>query len=194
MTEARGRGPRKGEGGRPAYRLDDDPDRRIVVCALWFWNDPEVQRSSAILQLLDALFTPYPTVELSLGTQLIGGTEYGRLSVTNTMPDRAPDRRTHQDQRRNVAPDRRPLSAPSGEAFRKSRLQLLQEKINHYRNKPLNEREESFYRTCNVAFAELARGNHALAIFALASAGWTISEAEGKRLAAILASKHADII
>ena len=49
------RGPPKGEGGRPRYALHDDPDRLIVIAALWFWDDV----SALSLQMLDFLFAPH---------------------------------------------------------------------------------------------------------------------------------------
>ena len=56
MTQApRKRGPRKGDGGRPAYKIHDDPDRWIIVTALWLRDDPKDHRSFAVLQMLDYL-------------------------------------------------------------------------------------------------------------------------------------------
>jgi len=190
MNTARKRGPCKGEGGRPAYRLDTDPDRKIIVAALWYWRTDKEQRSFEVLQLLDNLLTPHDVIELELGTQMIDGTEHECLTVKNTVPDRDNDRRTHKDQRRNIAPDRRPLSAPDRESFRKSRLQLLRAKIDRYRNKKLGKLETAYCSQCDLAFGLLAIGDYARAMFTLATVQWEISEVEGKRLAAILTSKR----
>jgi hypothetical protein len=178
-----------GDGGRPAYRLYTDPDRKIIVAALWYWRrDPEKQRSFAVLQLLDSLFTPYDAIELELGTKEIRGEEFGYLAVTNTAPDRSTDGRTHTKPDRNIAPDRRPLSAPDREAFRKSRLQLLQAKVDRYRNKKLDELEIAYCSHCYLAFELLAIGDPR-ARFTFATVQWEISEAECKRLAAIFDSE-----
>jgi hypothetical protein len=171
------RGPRKGDGGRPAYRLDTDPDRRVIVAALWYWRTREAQRSFEVLQLLDNLFAPADVIDIESGDN--------RLTITNTA-DRIPGRRNHKDVQRNVAPDRRPWAAPNGKAFRKSRLQDLRDKIDRCRRAKLTGPSLAFYNHSILGLGLLAIGNP-MAQFALASAGWTISEVEGKRLAAILA-------
>lgn len=153
MSAARKRGPHKGDGGRPALRLYNDPDRKVIKAALWFWRTHEAQRSFEVLQMLDALFTPHDTIKLrppsdqerwelarKCGAQLVD--EKYKLVIENTAPSRAPDTRTHSDAGRNVAPDRRLLSAPDRKAFRKSRLQYLRAKVDYYRGKRLDDREE----------------------------------------------------
>ena len=172
------RGPRKG-GGRRAYRLDQDRDRKIVVAALWFWQTRKAQRSFEVLELLDALFTDNDKINIELGDN--------RLTITNAAGDRRPDRRNHRDTRRNVAPDRRPKAAPNGKAFRKSRLQALRDKIDRYGDAKLTGLEVAFLTHSFVGLGKLSVGDPT-GMFALASAGWTLSEAEGKRLASILAS------
>jgi hypothetical protein len=183
---ARRRGPRPGDGGRPALTLDRDPDRKIIVAALWYWRTHEAQRSFAVLQWLDSLFTLHDVIEL--GTRMIDGAE--RLTVENTAPDRKVNRRAREDERRNIAPDRRPLSAPDLKAFRKSRLQLLRAKVDRYRNKKLDELETAYCSHCDLAFLALVAGDYATAMFTFATVQWGISEVEGKRLAAILTLSH----
>jgi hypothetical protein len=190
MSAARKRGPRKGDGGRPKLRLDTDPDRKIIVAALWYWRTHGAQRSFEVLQLLDNLLTQHDVIELEVGTQMVDGAEYGRLTVINTASDRKADGRTHSDPGRNVAPDRRPLSGPDRGAFRKSRLQLLRAKIDRYRNKRLDKLETAYCSHCDLAFMALAADDPVGAAFIFATVGWEMSEAERKRLAAILAAKH----
>jgi hypothetical protein len=179
------RGPRKGDGGRPALTLDTDPDRKIVVAALWYWRTHEARRSLAVLQWLDALFTPHDVI--NIGTKIIDGAEH--LIVENTEPDRDTDKRPQDEH--GATPDRRPWSAPGRTSFRKSRLQYLRGKVDRYRNKMLDERETAYLSHAEFAFLLLAAGNYPAAMFAFASVQWEISEVEGKRLAAIFALTHA---
>lgn len=172
MSAGRKRGPRKGDGGRPALALDQDPDRKIIIASLWFWRTRDKQRSIQILQLLDFLFTEHDVIAVA--------TEPGKLTLENTTPNR----KTFA----NAPPEYRPLSAPGRRAFRRSRLRRLQQKIEHYRDKNLTEMETAYCTQAFLALEFLAKGNP-MAQFALATVGWTIGNAEGKRLALILSTK-----
>jgi hypothetical protein len=78
------RGPLKGDGGRPKDKLYNDPDRWIIVGALWYKKNPREQRSFAVLQALDNLSTQYDCIELARGTKVKDGIEYGALAIVNT--------------------------------------------------------------------------------------------------------------
>jgi hypothetical protein len=168
----RKQGPRKGDGGRPALTLDQDPDRKIIIASLWFWRTRDKQRSIPILQLLDFLFSEHDVIAVA--------TEPGKLTLENTTPNRATCA--------NAPPEHRPLSAPGGRAFRRSRLRRLQQKIDDYRDKEMTGAELAYCSQAELALAMLATGNP-MAQFTFATVGWEISEAEGKRLALILSAK-----
>ena len=92
-------------------------------------------------------------IEFEFGTRDIDEIQHGVIGVVNTRPERTPDKRTHRDVRRNIAPDHRPLSAPSGKALRRSRIDLLRRKVNHYRTAALSAVDAEF---CRAAFRALA--------------------------------------
>ena len=75
----------------------------------------------------------------------------------------------------------------SREAFRKSRLQYLRDKIDRYRRKTLDAQEVAYLTHVEFAFLSLGAGDYPTAMLAFASAGWEISEVEGKRLREIFA-------
>jgi hypothetical protein len=179
------RGPRKGDGGRPALTLDRDPDRKIIVAALWWWRGHDEQQSFKVLQWLDALFTPYGAIKL--GTETIDGET--RLTVENTSRDRHPGNKRAQD---GNIPDRRLCSAVGREALRKSRLGHLRDKVDSYRSKTLDEQEAAYFSRCAFAFLALAAGDYPTAMLTFASAGWEISEVEGERLREIFTLMSVD--
>jgi hypothetical protein len=86
----RKRGPRQGDGGRPAYKLYDDPDRWVVIGAMWLRDyDPKAQRSYETLQLFDYLLTPHDDIKFEPGEpRMVGGVEYVQVGVVNTAPQR----------------------------------------------------------------------------------------------------------
>jgi hypothetical protein len=183
MTQAaRKRGPHKGDGGRAAYKLHDDPDRWIIIAALWFRDDPKGQRAIETLQALDCLLTAHDSIELALGTTVRDGLEYGCLSITNTAPQRALSSNSNWM-------ERRPLSAPGGRAFRRSRLQLLQRKVDSYRRAKFSEREAKFGSLAFLALDFLAGGRGDLAGPTLAMLGWDMAGPARERLAGILGAK-----
>ena len=177
------RRPRKNAGGRPAYRLDTDPDRKAIVCAiaLWPWS-----RSSTALQLIDALFTPHASVKLrrpsgretralvrKFGAQLVS--ERVVLTVENTASPRLLGVNSAA---------RRPTSEPGGRSFRRSRLQHLQAKVARYRRTKLHplSLEASFFRHAMLGLMAFAAGDVVGAGLLLATIDWTLSEAEQARL------------
>jgi len=170
------RGPRKGEGGRPARKLYDDPDCWIIVAALWLRTDPKDQRAFETLQMLDFLLTPHDSIELARGTRVRDGVEWDCLSITNTTPPRAVA---------SNSPGRRPLSAPGRQAFRRSRLQLLREKVDFYRHAKLSEREARFCQLCFLGLY-FAVGGRVEAVPILKMVGWDLPEAARARLAVII--------
>jgi hypothetical protein len=184
------RGRPKGEGGRPALKLYNDPDRMIVVSALRLGSDPQEQRSLAILQALDFLLTEYDSIEVELGTCVRHGVERGRLSLINTEPPRAPSA--------NFPPDRQPLSAPGRRAFRRSRLRLLRDKVDRYgrasRANELGKREVWFRDLSFLAFDFITNGRWLEAGLVLQKIGWEMNESTRARLAEILSNPPIDAL
>jgi hypothetical protein len=174
----RKRGPKKGDGGRPRLTLYDDPDRWIIVAAMWLRGDPKERRSLATLQALDFLLTPYDSITVELGHAMRDGREWGRLSMENTAPPRAVSA--------NAPPTHRPLSAPSGRAFRRSRLQLLRKKIDHYRRAKLTKQEALFHGLSFLALDFISHGEGLKASAILQRLGWDMNEATRLRLAEII--------
>jgi hypothetical protein len=179
------RGPRKGDGGRPALTLDRDPDRKIIVAALWWFRGHDEQQSFKVLEWLNALFTPHYAIKL--GTKIRDGER--RLTVESTVRDRHVGSKSPQD---GNIPDRRPRSAIDRDSFRKSRLGHLRDKVVSYRSKTLDEQEAAFFSRCALAFLALAAGDYPITMFTFASAGWEISEVEGERLREIFTLMSVD--
>ena len=178
MTQApRKRGPRKGDGGRPAYKIHDDPDRWIIVTALWLRDDPKDHRSFAVLQMLDYLLTPHNSIEVERGSRMVDEVEYGCLSLTNTEPPREPSS--------NCPPDRQALSAPGRRAFRHSRLKHLQEKVGFYQRAKLSEREARFYSLTQLGLDFIVGGRREAGPV-LKMLGWEMTAMARQRLADIL--------
>ena len=100
------RGPVSGSGGRPTYTLSTDPDRVIVITAIYLWDTV----GTAPLQFLDATFSGDNAVKFDFDT-------LGVIGVVNTRPEQKPNWR-----KRNEQPDRKLLSAPGGNALRRSRV------------------------------------------------------------------------
>jgi hypothetical protein len=177
------RGPREGDGGRPRYKLYEDPDRWIVIAALWYSrSDPKEQMGIAHLQALDNLLTKYEKIELALGAlpieeRLRGGIEHRSLSIANTEPPLKVA---------TNSPARRPLSAPGGMTARRSRLQGLQFKVQQWQRARLNKSEELWKGLCHLALDFMAMGEPDKALPLLAKVGWDLPEAARKRLAEIL--------
>ena len=162
--------------GRPALTLYNGPDRQIIVAALKLISDPKDPRSLAILQALDFLLTPYDSIAVELGGD--------RLSLINTEPPHAISA--------NSPPDRQPLSAPGGRAFRRSRLKLLREKVDKYRRAKLAKQEELFRDLSFLAFDFIAHGRRLEAGRILQALGWEMTDATRSRLAAILSNPPSD--
>ena len=63
MRKRRKGEPLKSNGGRPALRLYNDPDRWIVIMELWLKDDPREQRSHGRLydrlEAFDLLLSPH---------------------------------------------------------------------------------------------------------------------------------------
>jgi hypothetical protein len=151
----RRRGPKPGRGGRPTYTLGTDPDRFIVTAGLWLWTN----QGSVGLQLLDAILAPHDAVEFKFETKEIDGETHGVIGVVNTRPEREPDKRTHRDEGRNVAPDRKRHSAPSGKALRRARLDHLRRKIARYRDEELSDADAAFCRAATDAWRAVQFGD-----------------------------------
>jgi hypothetical protein len=179
------RGPREGDGGRPSYKLYEDPDRWIVIAALSYRSDPKEQRGIAQLQALDNILTKYEKIELALGAlpieeRLRDGIEHRSLTIANTERDLA---------LATNSPARRPLSAPGGMTARRSRLQGLQFKAQQWQLARLNKSEELWKGLCHLALDFMAMGEPDKALPILAKVGWDLPEAARNRLAEILPAK-----
>jgi hypothetical protein len=129
------RGPVSGSGGRPTYTLGTDPDRLIVITAIWFWD----AIGSNPLQFLDAIFSGDDAVKFDFDT-------LGRLGIVNTRAEREPEWRTYSDVERNIAPDRRHLTAPNGDVLRKTRIDQLRRKVARYREMGLSAEDAQYCR------------------------------------------------
>lgn len=179
MTAQRKRGPRKGDGGRPAYTLVDDPDRFVIVAALWFGDDRKGRRAYETLQALDFLLTRHD-ISLEVAPDLVQIPGLGArrvLSLTNPEPSRRLARNS---------PARRPHSAPGGAAFRRSRLQLLREKVDRYSRAKLTKREVWFRDVAWLGLDFVAHGRLIEAAPVFAAIGWQIDESVASRLLGIL--------
>jgi hypothetical protein len=169
------RGPRKGDGGRPKgemIRIYDDPDRLIIETARWLRKDPREQRTKALLQALDFLFTPHDCIGLA-----IERVEYGALGITNTTPLRLPTRNS---------PARKLHSAPGGAALLKSRVQNLQEKMIRFQMVRPNKKENLWRGLFHLALDFLAHGEVSKGVALLNSAGIDLPLAARKRFVEIL--------
>jgi hypothetical protein len=184
----RERGPHKGEGGRPALTLYNDPDYWIIVAALKILTDPKDQQTLAILQALDFLLTEYDSIEVELGTCVRDGVERGRMSLINTQPPRAPHTILS-----NFPPDRPTWAAPGGRALRRSRLKILREKVDHYRRAKLGRKEEMFRGLSSLALDFIVHGRMIEAGTILQKLGWEMNDATRSRLAAILSNPPGEL-
>ena len=171
------RGPRKGDGGRPAsscttIRTDGSSSRR---CG-WATIQRPIDRST-YFKLLDFLLTPHDSIEVALGTRMLDGVAWGCLTMTNTEPPREPSS--------NCPPDRQALSAPGRRAFRHSRLKHLQEKVGFYQRAKLSEREARFYSLTQLGLDFIVGGRREAGPV-LKMLGWEMTAMARQRLADIL--------
>jgi hypothetical protein len=181
------RGPRKGDGGRRQLRLYNDPDRWIIIIALWLRDDPGEQRSATTLEAFDLLLSPHDGIELELGTRMVDGVEFVQLSLTNTQPMRSDGP--------NNLPDHLPRAAPGGQTYRRSRLDALRAKVSFYQRKTLTRFEEKFYTPALMALDMIAGGRPEVADPLLRMVKWEMNEVARARLATLLnAAKNARLL
>jgi hypothetical protein len=179
------RGPPKGEGGRPLVPLFTDPDRFIVITALWLRRgDPIAQRSFPVLQAADNLLTPYDSIELAIDSIEQDGKPYRRLTITNTQAPRA---------LASNSPARRPHAAPGGGALRISRLKNLRKKVQLYQSAQLSKEEVLWRDLCFMALDFIAHGEGLRAAPILVTIGWQLNDAARARLAEILGEGTLDL-
>ena len=175
-SEPRGaRGPRKGRGGRPPLRLYSDPDRFVVIIALWLRDDPREQRSYTTLEAFDLLLSRHDGIELELGTRIVAGVEFVQIGINSTQPLRSNGP--------NNLLDHLPRATPGGQTFRRSRLDDLRAKVAFYQRKDLNALELKFCRPCFMALDMLAGGRPEMADPLLRMVKWDMNEAARERLA-----------
>ncbi len=124
------RGPVSGSGGRPTYTLSTDPDRVIVITAIYLWDTV----GTVPLQFLDATFSGDNAVKFDFDT-------LGVIGVVNTRPEQKPNWR-----KRNEQPDRKLLSAPGGNTLRRSRVDGLRRKVTRYRDTGLSADDAAYCR------------------------------------------------
>ena len=192
MIEARKRGPRKGDGGRPAtLRLYNDPDRWIVIIELWLKDDPRKQRRHGTrydrLEAFDLLLSPHSDgIELEFGTRTVDGVEFVQIGIINTQPmgSHGPD---------NLL-DHLPRAAPGGQRLRRSRLDALSAKVASYKRKNLNSREQKFCTPCFMALDILAGGRPEMADPLLKMVGWQMNETAWERLAMLINAARAETL